>query len=214
MIEEIAKWKNEGLTLYEIAEKMNTSVGKVQYRWRQYRKQSSVTDTVHENEKLEDIGVTWVMPPEYEEDILYMMPQGPQTMFVYWSLSEGTRKMAEHHFRTAWSDLPKVIKMYDVTDIVFHGHNAHKAFEMDVPEMTNNWFLHNLEPGRTYVADIGTRTFDGSFFTLLRGNAAETSSLNEDVSLSEKVRRWKTDKQSEPEWLENYSVYSYYQKIR
>ncbi|MFC7370380.1 DUF4912 domain-containing protein [Fictibacillus iocasae] len=214
MIEEIVKWKNEGLTLYEIAEKMNTSVGKVQYRWRQYRKQSTVPDNHQSMQEFDGKEVEWVMPAEYKEDVLYMMPQGPATIFVYWSLSESTVKVAEHHFRTSWSDLPKVIKLYDVTDVQFHGHNAHKAFEIEVPEMTNNWFLHNLEPGGTYIADVGTRTFDGSFFTLLRSNAVETSRLEEEGSTADKVRRWQSESQAEPEWLENYSVYSYYHKIR
>jgi hypothetical protein len=101
-----------------------------------------------------------------------------------------------------------------VTDILFYGHNAHKTFEMELPPLTNNWFIHALESDRSYIVDIGTRTFDGSFFTLLRSNAAETSLLETSGVPDDKLERWKQQNTSSPEWLENFSTYSYYGKIR
>jgi uncharacterized protein len=213
LIEDIVKLKERGLTLQEIAERMNMSLGKVQYRWNKYRQQQSPPAEISapseeiKNEK-------WSMPFEYKKANACLMPRTPESLYVYWSFSEAIKNMAEHHFRTKWEELPGVLKIYDVTDILFFGHNAHRTFEIDLPPMTNNWFLHSLEPDRTYIADIGTRTFDGSFFTLLRTNPAETGAAEMSSSYDEKIERWKQQNITQPEWLENFSTYSYYQKIR
>jgi uncharacterized protein len=213
LIEDIVKLKEKGLTLQEIAQRMNTSLGKVQYRWNKYRQQQAPSKPdlkVQKDAQKEK----WNMPYEYEEANASLMPRTPESLYVYWSFSESIKQMAEQHFRTRWEELPNVLKIYDITDIHFYGHNAHRTFEVDLPTMTNNWFLHSLEPGRTYIADIGTRTFDGSFFTLLRSNPAETSPDLLSSSHDEKIERWKHQDVTEPEWLENFSTYSYYQKIR
>ncbi|MED1863464.1 DUF4912 domain-containing protein [Fictibacillus nanhaiensis] len=213
MIEDIVKLKENGLTLQEIAQRMNMSLGKVQYRWNKYRQQQTpsnhelLSQPVLKEEK-------WTMPFEYEETNVHLMPRTPDSLYVYWSFSQSTKQMAEQHFRTKWEDLPSLLKIYDVTDIDFFGHNAHRTFEVELPPMTNNWFLQSLEPGRTYITDIGTRTFDGSFFTLLRSNPAETSPALYNSLHDEKIDRWKHQIVDQPEWLENFSTYSYYQKIR
>jgi hypothetical protein len=216
LIEDIVKLKEKGLTLQEIAEKMDMSIGKVQYRWNKYRqKHIPVTATRHD-EKVVTQNQKWSMPFEYAEANAYLMQRTSESLYVYWSFSDSIKKMAEHHFRTNWEELPSVLKIYDVTDILFYGHNAHRTFEVNLPPMTNNWFIHSLAPDRTYIADIGTRTFDGSFFTLLRSNPAETSAseIVPHYDSDSKLERWKQEDMSRPEWLENFSTYSYYQKIR
>lgn len=220
MINEIVKMKEKGLTLQQIAEKMNLSLGKVQYRWNKYRQEAG--KLVDERKQEEDVeqppvqthNINWVMPYEFDEDTLFAMVQSPTNVYVYWSISSMKRKMVEHHFRTSWSDLPKRMKIYDVTGIIFQGHNAHRNFEIELPEMTNNWFVQHLEPDRTYVFDVGTKTFDGSFFTVLRSNPVETPRDHSNEDRAHSVLNWKNGNVSEPEWMENFSSYSYYQKIR
>lgn len=228
MINEIVKMKEKGLTLQQIADRMNLSIGKVQYRWNKYRQEagkamepnSKKGSAVQEkpDEPLEHIveppKIHWIMPYEFDEDTLFAMVQSPTSIFVYWSISAMKRQMVEHHFRTSWSRLPKKMKIYDVTDIIFQGHNSHRSFEIDLPEMTNNWFLQHLEPDRTYVVDIGTQTFDGSFFTVLRSNPVETPRDAANDHRMQNVVNWKNGNAHEPEWMENFSSYSYYQKIR
>lgn len=220
LIEDIVKLKKKGLTLQEIAERMNMSLGKVQYRWNKYRQQQEPSNTSASpvNTVIEEIGTAekekWSMPFEYNEANVCLMPRSPNSLYAYWSFSDSIKNMAEHHFRTNWEALPNVLKIYDVTDILFYGHNAHRTFEVDIPPMTNNWFIELLEPDRTYIVDIGTRTYDGSFFTLLRSNPAETSPSEISTPYDSKIERWKHQQVSQPEWLENFSTYSYYQKIR
>jgi uncharacterized protein len=213
LIEDIVKLKERGLTLQEIAEQMNMSIGKVQYRWNKYRQQQSPPSEIFAP-PVEIKKDKWSMPYEYKEANACLIPRTHESLYVYWSFSNSIKNMAEHHFRTKWEELPNVLKLYDVTDIIFYGHNAHRTFEVDLPPMTNNWFIHCLEPDRTYIADIGTRTFDGSFFTLLRSNPAETSAAEMSDTYDEKLERWKHQEVTQPEWLENFSTYSYYQKIR
>jgi uncharacterized protein len=213
LIEDIVKLKNRGLTLQEIAKKMNISLGKVQYRWNKYRQQVLTKAADHHTPDREE-ATKWKMPFDYNESLVCLMPICPHRLYAYWSFSNTLVKMAEHHFRTKWDALPKVLKIYDVTDIVFCGHNAHRTYEVNLPPMTNNWFIHSLEADRNYIVDVGTRTFDDSFFTLLRSNPAETSNTTVSLLQDHKLERWKEQERSQPEWFENFSTYSYYQTIR
>jgi hypothetical protein len=222
LIEEIVRLKGNGLTLKQIADRMDLSVGKVQYRWQKYRMErkkkgdNPLKQAEHSKEEPAE-NVIWVMPPEYDEDTIIALPQSPTTLYVYWSLSASKQSMIEHHLRTEWLNLPKVLKIYDVTDLHFQGHNQHRAFEISLPEMTNNWFLTDLETNRTFIFDLGTRTYDGSFFTVIRSQSVETPRSDHHPYYPRHrtpIQEWKEGMSSSPNWQESVSCYSYYEKIK
>lgn len=222
MIEEIVRLKENGLTLKQIAARMDVSIGKVQYRWQKYRiERKKVEGTSRKQLKHSNIDskrqIAWEMPPEYDEDTIVALPQSPTTLYVYWSLSASKKRMIEHHLRTEWSNLPKVLKIYDVTDLHFQGHNQHRTFEVSLPEMTNNWFLTNLETNRTFIFDFGTRTYDGSFFTVIRSKSVETPRSDLQPYYPRHripLQEWKEGMSSSPNWQESVSCYSYYEKLK
>jgi uncharacterized protein len=227
VINEIIRLREKGYTLQQIAEELNLTIGKVQYRWNKYRKDMVTVDKVageedstYKNEKSTDSNIncsfTFTIPSEYPVDEMRLVPKDPNSLYTYWQLSHSKQSMVEHHFRTTWKDLPKFLMVHDVTSIQFQGHNAHRTLEIQLPEMTNNWFINNVEENRTYVIDFGTKTFDGSFFTILRSNPIDTprASHNELSRFEKDVHNWKYQQDREPAWIDNFSTYSYYQKIK
>lgn len=147
-------------------------------------------------------------------DEIIVMPQSPNILFAYWSISNNKQYMVEHHLRTQWERLPKLIRINNITAINFNGHNAHQHLDFLVFEDTNQWFFNDLHPNCTYCVEVGTKTQDGSFFSVLRSKPVDTprQSPNE-IGIHEKsVNNWKGGKATEPEWLEHFSSYSYYQK--
>ncbi len=67
-----------------------------------------------------------------------------------------------------------VLRLHDVTDVVFNGGNSHKYIDIKVNGEAGNWYLNVWEAGRTYVVDIGYRTASGRFILLARSNSTGT----------------------------------------
>jgi hypothetical protein len=218
VIQEIIKLRNDGLSFREIAREMNTTVGKVHYRWSKHVKEDlDILEDQHElplnpfnNSKEEH------RPLSFNQDLMCAMVKNPTTIYLYWELSTIKKDFLEHNFSQEWSYLPKFLKIYDITSIIFNGHNAHREREILLPEMTNNWFAPELEPNRTFIAELGVKTEQGVFFTVLRSNPIDTprNSPNQIGAFTENVHKWKSGLHSKPSWLENFSTYSYYEKIK
>ncbi|WP_217221996.1 DUF4912 domain-containing protein [Desertibacillus haloalkaliphilus] len=159
---------------------------------------------------------TWEVPSRYYRNRFVLEAQAPNVLYGYWEVSDGKQQMVEHHFRTKWPQLEKVLRVYDITAITFNGHNAHRSYDIVIPEMTDNWFFHNLDSNCTYCVDFGTKTYEGSFFTILRSNPIDTPRVDQQQCgiHSSAVSKWRQGVQSEPDWLEHFSTYSYYQKLK
>nr|WP_283244058.1 DUF4912 domain-containing protein [Bacillus suaedaesalsae] len=146
---------------------------------------------------------------------LCLMVQNSTSIYLYWDLSKTKVQWVETNFQRSFSSMTKYLKIYHITSIMFNGHNAHGEFELPLPEMTNNWFIRDLEPNQTYIAELGVKTDQGHFFTLLRSNPIDTprNDVNQAGLFTESVHEWKQGQSSSPAWLENFSTYSYYEKL-
>jgi hypothetical protein len=110
----------------------------------------------------------------WQTNRLVLLVKEPTTVFAYWEVDEIRRKLISEHFQSDWSRLPFFLQLYDVTDILFDGSNAHSIRRIPVFPDSDNWYIHEVEPRRTYLLDFGTTTFHGNFFTILRSNVVET----------------------------------------
>ncbi|WP_456278283.1 DUF4912 domain-containing protein [Bacillus sp. AK128] len=215
MIQDIIKLRNEGLSFREIAKELDSTVGKVHYRWNKHFKDGTENIEVQPPKPLALLNEQLPFA-SYNLDTMCLMVKDYSSLYVYWELSDVKKKFLEHICQLSWSDLPKLIKVYDVTSLLFNGSNAHRECEIPIPEMTNNWFITDLEPNRTYLTEFGIKRENGSFFSILRSNPIDTprNSPHQVGLFSHNVHQWKTGKQSTPDWLEQFSTYSYYEKIK
>ncbi|MFC4809895.1 DUF4912 domain-containing protein [Paenibacillus sp. GCM10023250] len=118
-------------------------------------------------------------PDRAEDDVLVLLPRDPGTLYVYWTLTELRIRMIEEHFHCAWDELPKLLRIYDVTYISFDGDNANRYRDVRIDGRADNWFVHGLSAGTVFCADLGTTALDGRFVAVLRSNTAETPALHE-----------------------------------
>jgi uncharacterized protein len=219
VIIEIIQYRNDGLTIREIASEMNLPIGKVQYQWNKYRKDQTVASPYRNQKRGNTIENIKNSTQHSYSDIIdqcVLMVQSTNTLFGYWELSSQKKNAVGHHLNEDWFSLQKKLRLYDITAIFFNGHNAHRYLEYSLPENCKQWFFYHLTPNRTYCVDIGVITKDGSFFPLLRSNPIDTprSTLFETGLYTKVVSNWKDGKSSEPEWLEGFSSYSYYEKLK
>ncbi|NEW07236.1 DUF4912 domain-containing protein [Paenibacillus sp. SYP-B3998] len=114
------------------------------------------------------------MPDRYHKDLLHLMAVDAHTLYVYWEISDRRRWLISQHFECDYGTMPKVLRVYDVTCILFNGSNAHTYQDVTTTPEAHNWYLHNLKADRTYLVDIGTYSWEHEFIPLLRSNSVAT----------------------------------------
>lgn len=210
MIEEIIALKERGYTLKEIANKLDVTVGKIQYR---LKKERAVQ--LSDNEPIKSFKISKEIPSAYELDRIVALPQSPHCLYAYWDIQSTTQHMTSHHMSKPWPELTKKLRVYDVSDLHFNGQNSHRFFDIHLPEMTNDWFIRDLQENRTYIVDIGVSSERCDFFTIVRSTPVETPrTSNSSGRHEEPVKKWQSGDQPSPEWCEQFSTYSVYRLLK
>lgn len=111
----------------------------------------------------------------YGKDQLQLMPRDAHTLYVYWEVSDRRKWLTAQHFQCDWGQLPKVLRVYDVTSVYFHGSNANSYFDIETTPEAINWYIPGLQANTTYLIDYGVYTWERQFVPLLRSNAVTTS---------------------------------------
>ncbi|MCF8565736.1 DUF4912 domain-containing protein [Alicyclobacillus tolerans] len=105
---------------------------------------------------------------------LALFVQAPTVLHMYWEAEDQKKHLISKHFQTDWTQLPLYLQLYDVTDIYFDGTNANSSRAIRVHPENDNWYIHGVPSGRSYMADFGTVTLSGNFFTILRSNVVQS----------------------------------------
>ncbi|MDP2895001.1 MAG: DUF4912 domain-containing protein [bacterium] len=109
-------------------------------------------------------------PDRYHETFLVLMDVEPHTLLAFWEIDEMDLERAQRELSTR-NEL--VLRVYDVTHIIFDGGNAHSYFDVVVEGKAHNWYIHAGADGRSLIADIGLRGEDGRYVALARSNCVQ-----------------------------------------
>lgn len=105
---------------------------------------------------------------------LYLLVIDYSTIFAYWEIDSYRRNILCQHFQQDWLSLPLFLRLHDVTDLIFDGHNARTIYQTKIGSTTDNWYIHGIQADRRFLADIVTTTFPGKPFSVLRSNVVAT----------------------------------------
>jgi uncharacterized protein len=216
MIEEIIKLREDGLSFRKIASHMNTTVGRVQYRWSKYintLENHIEVVTVEENTQrvvceLNHPTIDYT-PIKGELQVKLVTPR---KVIVYWEASKIPVKVITSFYDRPFEELVHIVRIYDVTDIIFTGNNAHHYYDITVPYNKGYWFIKGLTANRSYVAELGVKLNENEFFPVLRSNSVQTptiGNLNGSEIFTNLVNIQQIDNIS-PKWIDHVSTYSYY----
>lgn len=138
----------------------------------------------------------------------------PRKMFLFWEVSKIPQKIIERYFNLSFDRLIPVVRIYDVTDLVFNGKNAHHFFEIVVPYQNGHWFINGLVANRSYVAELGINLYDKGFFPLFRSNSIRTPTmaLPNGNDINHDLIQLKQHEEHPPKWIDHVSTYSYYEE--
>jgi hypothetical protein len=115
------------------------------------------------------------LPSGYAQDRIVLQVRDPWWIHAYWEIAESTWERLNKEFSTYFAgSFNKVLRVYDISHIVFTGDNAHRFFDIEVSKEANNWYIDTQGPGRSWCVDFGIRLSNGKFITILRSNTVST----------------------------------------
>ncbi|MDH4220179.1 MAG: DUF4912 domain-containing protein [Candidatus Aminicenantes bacterium] len=115
-----------------------------------------------------EVGTRYPIPPTADYIALYMV--NPHLGHMHWHIREGSAEALRAQQGEAFRNTSLVVRVYDVTDIIFDGFNAHMFFDLEVSGLSGNYYFGVNRLARDYLAEIGFRRRDGYFHSLARSN--------------------------------------------
>lgn len=124
--------------------------------------------------KLRDI--TWEIgqtePPPPASDHIAMLMITPRYGHLFWHIRKRSFSALKRRLRTMADQAVPVVRVYDVTDLIFDGSNANSFFDLEVGGLSGDHYFHIEKPGRNLIAETGIRCSDGSFHYIARSGSA------------------------------------------
>ncbi|MFA5096095.1 MAG: DUF4912 domain-containing protein [Candidatus Omnitrophota bacterium] len=114
------------------------------------------------------------LPGAYGADRMVLMVRDPWWLYTYWELKQETVDKLKSGLKDEFYKAKRVLRVYDVTNIIFNGSNANRFFDIQIHEFANNWYIDAGGPGRSWCVDLGLKLSDGRFITILRSNVVQT----------------------------------------
>lgn len=114
------------------------------------------------------------LPYQYDRDRIVLQVRDPWWIHAYWEVSNATLERLKNELKDEFHRARKVLRVYDVSHIVFNGRNAHRFFDIQINEYVNSWYIDTQGPGRSWCVDLGLLLSDGRFITIVRSNTVYT----------------------------------------
>lgn len=143
------------------------------------------------------IPTTPELPDNYGDNRIVLMVRDPLWLFAYWEIRKDVLDRVRSALGVLAHNTKIVLRVYNVTDIIFNGSNAHKCFDIEVTGGARDWYIEVGEPNRSFCVDIGFLSPNGTFRVLARSNTVRMPRM----SISEVV---------DEEWM---SIGELYEKV-
>ena len=111
------------------------------------------------------------LPGGYGDCKIVLQVRDPWWVHTYWEINEHTiQKLKRELGDGVVHSAKRVLRVYDVSHVIFNGSNAHRFWDIEVSEHATNWYIDTAGPGRSWCVDLGLRLSDGRFVTITRSN--------------------------------------------
>ncbi|MBN1383883.1 MAG: DUF4912 domain-containing protein [Elusimicrobia bacterium] len=113
------------------------------------------------------------IPERYNEDRLIILPRDPHWIFAYWDLADRTvQKTRKKYGKDIFESSRFALRLHDITGIKkFSGSNSHSYKEIIINNTARSWYIDVENPGKKYCVQLGLKTKDGRFISLLISNS-------------------------------------------
>lgn len=223
MIEEIVKLRRKGLSFRKIAKELDSTVGKVQYQWKKYSEidtellnHNNTIKVSGDNDIKHQVGrrFTQKLPGIKKDDLVAWLLDSARLM-VFWSVSPHKKDLVSRFYGHPFKSYVQVLKVHDVSSIIFNGKNAHSSQEITLLNDETYWMIKGLKPGRCYCLEMGIKLTEQKFLPLLRSNTIHVPRTSRDQvgQLTGDISNFLNSTDHPPNWVEHVSTYSYYENL-
>jgi glycosyltransferase involved in cell wall biosynthesis len=115
------------------------------------------------------IGRGYRFPLQTDYVALHMVH--PRCGYVHWNLRNESAEALRTKHGERLQSASVGVRIYDVTDILFDGLNAHQFSEVHVPGLAGSHYFRVERVARDYLAEVGLRGAEGRFYPLARSRA-------------------------------------------
>lgn len=110
----------------------------------------------------------------YGQDKIVLQTRDSWWIHAYWEVTPQTIDNLKQRLGNTFYSAKIVLRVYDVSHIVFNGTNAHRFFDVEINYDANSWYIDTAGPGRAWCVDIGLRLATGEFIMIVRSNTVDT----------------------------------------
>ena len=114
------------------------------------------------------------LPASYGQDKIVLQVRDPWWIHSYWEITHGTIDGLKGRLGDVFYSAKLILRVYDVSHIIFDGSNAHRFFDIEINYGTTSWYVDTQGPGRSWCVDIGLRLANGEFIKIARSNTVST----------------------------------------
>lgn len=114
------------------------------------------------------------LPQQYGQDKIVLQVRDPWWIHAYWEISSSTQERLKNELKDGFYRAKCILRIYDVSQIIFNGRNANRFFDIQINEHSNNWYIDTGGPGRSWCVDLGLLLTEARFITIVRSNTVST----------------------------------------
>lgn len=101
-------------------------------------------------EPLAEVVEYYDLPYRYNETIVKILYQTPETLFVYWDISDSDRENYIKQYGEYFFNITRPV-------LIIHNDTMHYSFEIPINDFANSWYLHINDSKCDYRVELGRR---------------------------------------------------------
>ena len=114
-------------------------------------KKSTTTKKVSKKEQpLTNVVEYYDLPYRYNETVVKILYQTPDTLFVYWDISDKDRENYIKQFGENFFNITRPV-------LIIHNDTMNYSFEIPINDFANSWYLHINDSKCNYRVELGRR---------------------------------------------------------
>ena len=90
------------------------------------------------------------LPYRYNETIVKILYQTPNTLFVYWDIADSDRENYIKQYGENFFNITRPV-------LIIHNDTMHYNFEIPINDFANSWYLHINDSKCDYIVELGRR---------------------------------------------------------
>ena len=99
------------------------------------------------------------LPYKYNKTVIKALAQNPNTLFVYWEISDEDVQSIKDKYGENFFYVTKPV-------LIMHNLTNKYSFEVDINDFANNWYIHVNDTKCQYVIELGRRPKEGEIYNL------------------------------------------------